>query len=99
MPGPFKLPTAEQAQVARALGDLMIRLNRLDEALRYLQVAQRLEVASALRKEISSTIVGVSAQLRRQRLNAARQPILHEALEQDRLVRPRLLARSAPSAS
>jgi cellulose synthase operon protein C len=99
LPGPLKLPTAEQAQVARALGDLMIRLNRLDEALRYLQVARKLERATPLRKEISSTIADVSARLRRQRLNAARQPILHEALEQDRLVRPRLLARSAPSAS
>jgi tetratricopeptide (TPR) repeat protein len=100
MPGqvdsPFKLPVAQQAQVARTLGDLMIRLNRLDDALRYLQVAQKLETAPAPRKEVSSTITEVNARLRRQRLNAARQPILHEALEQDRLVRPRLLARSAP---
>ena len=40
-------------------------------------------------------ITDVSARLRRQRLNAARQPILHEALEQDRLVRPRIVARLA----
>jgi hypothetical protein len=40
----------------------------------------------------------VRARLRRQQLNAARQPILHEALEQDRLVRPRLLAHAAPPA-
>ncbi len=91
---PFKLPVPQQA--ARTLGDLMIRLNRLDDALRYLRVAQRLETAPAPRKEIRSTITAVNARLRRQRLNAARQPILHEALEQDRLVRPRLLARSAP---
>ncbi len=72
----------------------MVRLDRLDEAMRYLQVARKLEKAPARRKEISSTITDVSARLRRQQLNAARQPILHEALEQDRLVRPRLLARS-----
>ena len=93
---PFKLPVAQQVQVAKTLGDLMIRLNRLDDALRYLLVAQKLETAPAPRKEIGSTITEVNARLRRQRLNAARQPILHEALEQDRLVRPRLLARSAP---
>ncbi len=93
---PFKLPVAQQAQVARTLGDLMVRLNRLDDALRYLRVAQRLETAPVPGKEISSAITAVNARLRRQRLNAARQPILHEALEQDRLVRPRLLARSAP---
>jgi cellulose synthase operon protein C len=94
----FKLPTRQQAQVARTFGDLMIRLDRLEEALRYLREAKRLEKAPTLRMEISSTITEVSARLRRQRLNAARQPILHEALEQDRLVHPRLLARSAPPA-
>ena len=97
VPGPmddaFKLPTAQQAQVAITLGELMIRLNRMDEALRYLQVARRLEKAPTRRKEISKMITDVSDRLRRQRLNAARQPILHEALEQDRLVRPRLVAR------
>ena len=58
---PFKLPTAQQAQVARTLGDLMIRLNRLDDALRYLRVAQKLETAPAPGKEISSAITEVSA--------------------------------------
>jgi hypothetical protein len=77
---------------------LMIRLDRLDESLRYLRIARKLEKVPARRKEISSTIAEVSARLRRQRLNAVRQPILHEALEQDRLVRPRWLARSAPPA-
>ena len=91
---PFKLPIAQQALVANTLGEVMIRLDRLDEALRYLRVAHRLEKATARRKAIGGRIADVSARLRRQRLNAARQPILHEALEQDRLVRPRLLTRS-----
>ena len=95
MDDPFKLPTAQQARVATTLDELMIRLNRLDEALRYLQVARQLEKTPARRKEISGMITEVTAGLRRQRLNAARQPILHEALEQDRLVRPKLLARAA----
>jgi tetratricopeptide (TPR) repeat protein len=96
MDDPFKLPTAQQAQVATTLSELMIRLDRLDEALRYLRVARQLEKAPARRKEISSMITDVSDRLRRQRLNAARQPILHEALEQDRLVRPKLVARVRP---
>jgi len=95
---PFKLPGAQNAQLARTLGDLMIRLDLLDDALRYLRLAHALEKAPTRRKEISNTITAVSARLRRERLNAARQPILHEALEQDRLVRPRMLARSAPPA-
>ena len=93
MDDPFKLPIAQQAQVATTLSELMIRLDHLEEALRYLRVARQLEKAPARRKEISSMITDVSNRLRRQRLNAARQPILHEALEQDRLVRPRLVAR------
>ena len=52
--------------------------------------------APARREQIGRTITDVRARLRRQQLNAARQPILHEALEQDRLVHPRLLARAAP---
>jgi predicted Zn-dependent protease len=92
---PFKLRTAEQEQVATTLGELMVRLNRLDEALRYLQIARHLEKSPARRKEIGNMITEVTARLRRQRLNAARQPILHEALEQDRLVRPRIVARMA----
>ena len=96
---PFKLPASQQAQVARSLGELMARLNRLDEALRYLAIARKLETAPDRRKEISGTITDTSARLRRQQLNAARQPILHEALEQDRLVRPRLLALSVPPAA
>ena len=95
MDDPFKLPIAQQAQVATTLSELMIRLNRLDEALRYLQVARQLEKTPARRKQIDGMVTEVSARLRRQRLNAARQPILHEALEQDRLVRPKLLARAA----
>ena len=43
-------------------------------------------------------LADIKAQLRRQQLNAARQPILHADLEQDRLVRPRLVARAAPVA-
>jgi tetratricopeptide (TPR) repeat protein len=92
----FKLPPAQQAQVAGTLAEVLIRLDRLSEALPYLDIARRLEKAPDRRKKISAQIADVRAQLRRQQLNAARQPILHEALEQDRLVRPRLLARAVP---
>ena len=92
---PFKLPTADQAQAATTLGEVMVRLNRLDDGLRYLQAARRLEKTPARRKEIGNMIAAVTVRLRRQQLNAARQPILHEALEQDRLVRPRIVARLA----
>ncbi len=76
----------------------MTELNRLDEAIRYLQLAQKLEKAPAREKEIRSEIAHLRMRLRRQHLNAARQPILHAELEQDRLVRPRLVAQAAPAA-
>jgi hypothetical protein len=39
----------------------------------------------------------LNATLRVERQNRARAPILHEALEQDRVVRPRLVAHAAPA--
>lgn len=91
------LSPLEQAQFLRSVGEVMSELNRLDEALPYLQLAEKLEKAPAGVKEIRSEIARVSMRLRRQHLNAARQPILHADLEQDRLVRPRLVARAAPA--
>ena len=76
----------------------MTRLNRLNEALPYLQLAQKLEKAPVRLKEIRVEVANVKARLRREHLNAARQPILHADLEQDRLVRPRLIAQTTPVA-
>jgi len=72
----------------------LIRLERLDEAAAYLKIAQNLEKSAAERTRITTQLQEVRARLRRQRTNAARQPILHAELEQDRLVRPRLAARA-----
>jgi hypothetical protein len=72
----------------------MIRLDRLDEAASYLKIAQKLEKSPAERTRITSQLLEVKTHLRRQRTNATRQPILHAELEQDRLVRPRLVARA-----
>jgi hypothetical protein len=75
----------------------MDRLNRLNQALPYLQLAQKLERAPARQKEIAVEIASVKTRLRRKQLNARRQPILHAELEQDRVVRPRLVARVPPA--
>jgi predicted Zn-dependent protease len=91
-----KLLPPQQTQIAWEAGNVMVRLDRLNEALPYLQLAGKLEKASARHKEIESKIAEVKSSLRRQKLNAARQPILHEPLEQDRVVRPRLVARALP---
>ncbi len=90
-----KLSPAEQAQISLAVSNALVRLHRWSEALPYLQPAQKLEKAPALRKEIAGKLADVRTVLRRERLNLARQPILHQELEQDRVVRPRLVARAA----
>jgi tetratricopeptide (TPR) repeat protein len=100
---PLKLSPAQQSQVAGALTEVLIRTNQLSQALSYLQITDRLEKVTARRHQVANRIAVVRLQLRRRQLNEARQPILHEALEQDRLVHPKLplptpLTGSAPPA-
>ncbi len=92
-----KLSRAQQAQIAQMIGDTMIRLNRLADAVSYYQTARQLESAAAVRKTLYRKIADAKASLRIQQQNAARQPILHEPLEQDRVVRPQLVARVTPA--
>ncbi len=94
----LKLPPEQQAQIVLSVGEAMVRLGRLSEALPYFSLAQKLEKAPARQKAIIGRISEVRAELRRQRLNLVRQPILHEPLEQDRLVRPRLVAQAVAPA-
>ncbi len=91
-----QLSRAQQAQVSQMIADVMMRLSRPADALSYYQTARRLEKSPAVLKTLNQKIAAVKTTLRVQRENAARQPILHESLEQDRVVRPRLLARAAP---
>ena len=93
------LQPAQLAQFAHEVALALLRLDRWDEAASYLQTAHRLEKSPAELKRISSQLLDVRARLRRQRANAARVPILHPELEQDRLVRPRLVAEAAPAKS
>jgi hypothetical protein len=93
-----KLAPAEQEEISLAVANAQVRLHRWNEALPYLQLAQKLEKAPARRKEISGKLAEVRTVLRRERLNLARQPVLHQELEQDRVVRPRLVARAATPA-
>jgi hypothetical protein len=90
-----KLSRAEQAQISLGVANAMVRLQRWSEALPYLQLAQKLEKGPGRRKEITGKLAEVRTVLRRERLNLARQPILHQDLEQDRVVRPRLVALGA----
>jgi cellulose synthase operon protein C len=93
----LKLTRAAQAQIAHMIADTMVRLNRLSEAAQHYETARNLETDPAVRRTLLHQLTDVRAALRIERRNAARQPLLHEALEQDRMVRPRLLARAIVS--
>ena len=75
----------------------MARLGRRADALSYYQNARSFESSAAIRKALAIKIASTKSSLKIQQENAARQPILHEALEQDRVVRPRVVARNAES--
>ncbi|HET8826267.1 MAG TPA: hypothetical protein VFM77_14110, partial [Terriglobales bacterium] len=89
-----KLTRSQQTQVAQTLGEIMLRLGRPTEALPYFQTARRLEATQPNRKVLDKKIADLKSLIRIQQQNVARQPILHQALDQDRIVRARLTARA-----
>jgi hypothetical protein len=96
-----QLPRSQQAHVFAMAGDAFARLGRTGDALSHYQTARSLEKTAIIRKDLRVKITAMKSILSTERENAARQPILHEALEQDRVVRPRLLAKgtSTPPAN
>jgi cellulose synthase operon protein C len=90
------LSRGQQAELAQGIGDTMSRLGRLSNALSYYETARSLEASPGIRKALLGKIAAAKSALRIQSQNAARQPLLHEALEQDRVVRPKLLAPVTP---
>jgi len=98
--GDQQFSQAQRARISQLIADRMARLGRFTDALSFYQSAHSLDSSATTRKVLNRKIEEMKTVLRIQRQNASRQPLLHEALEQDRIVHPRLLARttSAPSA-
>ena len=84
------LSRARQARIAFEAAEVMERLGSLTESLNYLQAARHLETNAQRRKDIATRIAAAKKELDRRATNQARQPFLHQALEQDRVVRPRM---------
>jgi tetratricopeptide (TPR) repeat protein len=91
-----QLSPAQRAHVSKLIADAMVRTDRMPDALAFYQAARSQEKSAENRKLLDRRITDIKSILRIQHVNAKRQPLLHEALEQDRVVRPRLLARSMP---
>ena len=79
-----------RASLEDSVGELLVRLGQARDAVAHFQTARRLAVSSTERARLRRRIERIQAWLRVQSQNASRQPILHEALEQDRIVRPKL---------
>jgi hypothetical protein len=86
-----KITTAQKAQLAYALGKSYLQLEDHQKALQYFRTAKGLESSMATKAEIDKSIAGVRATIKRMANNDQRMPIVHVELEQDRVVRPRLL--------
>ena len=91
-----KVEPQERAAVAAEIGSAFESVGRLPEALRYLRMAVRLESSPQKKSTWEKQAVDIRARIRRDRQNDARRPVIHPALEQDRVVRPMLVARTAP---
>ena len=75
------------------------RTGRIADALSYFQAARRWETSGPVRKQLLRKINEMKEILRIQQENTARRPSLHEDLEQDRIVRPRLMAKTSASST
>jgi hypothetical protein len=80
----------ERARLENSVGQVLIRVSRPREALTHFQTARRMASSSSERTKLQNRIAAIQAWLHIQGQNANRQPILHEALEQDRVVHPKL---------
>ncbi|MBZ5647447.1 MAG: hypothetical protein LAN37_09520 [Acidobacteriia bacterium] len=91
-----KIPVSGRASIAAGIGSAMDALNRWPEAMRFLSAAVRLESAPEKKAALQKQIADLRARMRRHAQNEARRPMIHPALEQDRVVRPMVAARAAP---
>jgi Flp pilus assembly protein TadD len=89
---PARMSRAERLRIVIELATVTENLDRLDEAVRHLRAAQKFETDPARRAELRQHLARLRAEIDRRAKNAARQPEIHGQLEQDRLVRPRLIA-------
>ncbi len=83
---------ARRAEAAAALATAFQKLGQLGAAEFMLKLASKLEPSGEKLRLLKERARAVAAGRRRRAENEARRPIIHEPLEQDRRVRPRLEA-------
>jgi len=86
------LTSTWRARIELEAAEVLERLGKLNQSVQYLKAARTLETNAAKRREISRKTAAVQSEIARQQQNQERAPVLHEALEQKHVVRPRILA-------
>jgi hypothetical protein len=91
------LSVKERAEITRDLGLAYEKINSLNQALPYLRRAYRLETDAVVKTQINKEVQQIRTTQRRRTTNLARQPVIHAELEQEHVVRPRLMDAAASS--
>ncbi len=84
--------SGERVTLAAAVAKVYWNLGNLEAALKYYRAALHLKPSDAARTEITKNISAIRTVVRRNANNAQRMPVIHQAIDQEHLVRPRLLA-------
>jgi Flp pilus assembly protein TadD/predicted Zn-dependent protease len=92
-------PSKERAQTAADLALALEKIGDLTDAMEYLRAAYEFETAASQKTQINNKLAELKAVVKRASDNAGRQPLIHEALEQDVEVLPRLEVQSPTTAA
>ena len=85
-------PSADRVALAIALGKSYGELGALETSLGYYRDALSGAVSPAQRAAVTKLIANLRAAIRREANNALRMPVIHKEIDQEHLVRPRLVA-------
>ena len=88
----------QKSLLAAQLAGALVKLDRLTEATRLWKIAAMLATDDSVRSKASSELERVQAQLKLEKADQERRPVITNDLGQSVLVRPRLLGQSGPSA-
>ncbi len=88
----IKPSDAERATLAVAVGDLYTRIGELQKSLQYYRAALKLQTTKQGRDDVNKKMASARTTIRRNANNALRMPTIHNELEQEHTVRPKLIA-------
>jgi Tfp pilus assembly protein PilF len=91
-----KVTATQKAAIANEVAKTYRKLDEYENALKYFQIAKKLEQNKTQQAAIDKSIAGVRATMRWIANNDERAPMMRKELEQDRTVRPKLVAMKSP---